>query len=251
MQIHELTYGQSVNEGVLGAAGAVLGGVANQVGQQFLQKQGMQTDQYAGQRVAQAQRPEAAMQANAPLMKQMAKQGQQAWALTQQELAKRNNPPVASAAYLTPQELKPHLEALITQLVGFDYTKPAGADAAREVLRGKQSAKTFIDSGIAKILQLTKENPDKTRVPLDTAWSELMTKGVGPMQTYAQQSSAAKTPAAAVATTQEHPSAAKLATALGDQAVKALSNELTGKSLTKTGNPAVDGILARAGAILR
>jgi hypothetical protein len=199
-----------------------------------MQKVGMQADQYSGQRVATGQRPEAAMQANAPLMKQMAKKGQEAWTLTQQELAKRSNPPVASAAYLTPQELKPHLEALIKQLVGFDYAEPAATTAAQEVRLGKQSAKTFIDTGIAKILQLTKENPDKTQVPLATAWSELMTKGVGPMQTYAQQSRVAT--AAPAANTVQSAAAQQLAnkTGMSAQTVADLQNytKLNGGKIT-------------------
>lgn len=257
MEIHELTSKhRPTNEvslaGVTKGAGSVLGGVAKQVGQQLLQKQGVSPDKFAGQRVGLGQRPEAALQMNAQLMQQMAKKGQEAWTLTQQQLAQRANPPVASAAYLTPQELEPHLVTLVQQLVGFDYNKNSEFGAAPEVNMGMKVSKDNINKSIDKILKLTKEKPDQARAPLEAAWLELTTKGIGPMQTYAQQAQSSNpTSGSAQPAAQNDPGAAKLTQTLGPQNIAAISQYANGKTLNKTGIPAIDGLLTAAGATLR
>lgn len=256
MQIHELTQGgqQPVNEaslaGALKGAGAVIGGAFKQAGQQFVQKQtGITPDQYSGQRLATGQRKEAGLQMNAQLLQQMAKKGQEAWTITQQELAKKNNPPVPSAAYLTPQELEPHLTSLIQQLVGFDYNKDSEFGAAPQVNMGMKVAKNNINKSIDTILKLTKEKPDQAKSALDAAWLDLATKGIGPMQTYAQQAQAGGEQSGQTA--QMHPDAAALVQSIGQTGVQALSKFTQGKTMNKTGIPAVDGLLQHTGATLK
>jgi len=249
MQIHELTQ-RPLKEGVLGALAS---GVAKQATQQFVQSQtGIGPDQYAGQRVAVGQRPEAALKMNTQLLQQMAKKGQEAWTVTQQELAKRANPPVASAAYLAPQELEPHLTKLIQQLVGFDFNKDSDFGNSPEVNMGMKVAKNNINKSIDTILKLTKEKPDQAKRALEATWLDLATKGIGPMQTYAQQAqSLGRTTASARPESPAHPDAVKLTQALGQQSIDAISRYATGKTITKTGIPALDGLLAAAGATLR
>jgi ABC-type transport system substrate-binding protein len=240
MQIHELTQ-KPLKEGVLGA---IAGGIAKQATQQFVQNQtGIGPDRFAGQRVAQGQRSEAGLQMNAQLMQQLAKKGQEAWVTTQQELAKRANPPVASAAELPVDQLKPHLETLIDQLVGNNgYTKDTdNKDPATAT--GIDVAKDTIDRSIDKILGLIKSDPDQAKRPLEAAWLEMTTKGIGPLQTYTQPGTESMP--------QMHPDAAKLVQSLGQAGVQNLSKVTQGKTMNKTGNPAVDGLLAAAGVTLR
>ena len=246
MQIHELTQ-KPLKEGVLGALAS---GVAKQATQQFVQSQtGIGPDRFAGQRVGQGQRPEAGLQMNAQLLQQMAKKGQEAWITTQQELAKKANPPVASAAELPVDQLKPHLETLIDQLVGDNgYTKETDSNDPATAT-GIDVAKDVIDTSIDKILSLTKSDPDQAKRPLEATWLDMTTKGIGPLQTYVQQATAASKPGAAPAA-QMHPDAAKLIQSLGQASVQNLSKVIQGKTMNKTGSPAVDGLLQAAGATL-
>lgn len=191
MQIYELTSKRRpTNEGVVSA---LAGGIAKQVGQQLLQKQGIESDRYAGQRVAAGQRQGgAAMAANMPALQLMAKKAQEAWVQTQQQLAQKANPPVASAAFLPTDQLKPHLTALINQLVGFDYNKePVSDPKSPEMALSIKTARDFINREVDQILSLTKEKPEQSKRPLEASWLELATKGIGPMQTYQQAASSA------------------------------------------------------------
>ena len=249
MQIHELTSKRrQTNEGVVSA---LAGGVAKQVGQQLLQKQGISTDRFAGQRVAAGQRQGgAAMAANLPALQLMAKKGQDAWVQTQQELAQKANPPVASAAFLPTDQLKPHLTALVNQLAGFDYNKEPGAEKTTpEMALSIKTARDTINQGVDKILSLTKEKPEQAVQPLKAAWEELVMKGVGPMQTYHQSASSATTGAAAPQ--QADPAVQALVKSIGQTGLTAIAQQVQGKTMGKTNIPAIDGLLAQVGATLK
>lgn len=245
MQIHELSR-RTVKEAL---AGDFASGVAGKLAQNFVQGQtGAASDQFAGQRVAQGQRPAAGLAMNAPALQLMAKKAQESWGLTQQELARSSVPPVASAAELPVAELKPRLAALISQLVGFDYaTQPAADPAAPEVALGVKSARNFINQEIDQILRLGKQNPEQTKQQLTTSWQELVQKGIGPLQTYAQ--SVAR--AAPAARTQMRSDAAALAKTIGQAGTQAIAQQLQGKQIPKTGIPAIDGLFTQLGATLR
>lgn len=259
MQIHELTSRhQQTNEasvmGALKGAGAVLGGVAKQVGQNAMQKIGLAPDRFAGQRVAQGERQGgAAMAANLPALQLMAKQAQQAWIQTQQQLAQKANPPVASASSIPVDQLKPHLTALINQLMGFDYTKKPVADPkVPEMAMSIKTARDTIDANVDEILALTVGKTEKEAAqPLKAAWEELVIKGVGPMQTY-QKTLGSTTPAAAAATaTQNNPAATKLATDIGQTGMYALAQHVQNRLIPSTKIPAIDGLLTQLGAKLQ
>jgi len=246
MQIHELTQ-KPLKEGVLGA---IAGGIAKQATQQFVQNQtGQGPDRFAGQRLAQGQRASAGLQMNAQLLQQMAKKAQESWITTQQEMAKRANPPVASAAELPVDQLKKQMEILIDQLVGNNgYTKDITSNDP-DIAGSIEVYKDTIDTSIDKILSLTKSDPDQAKRPLEAAWLEMVTKGVGPLQTQMQQAEYAAKPGAAPVA-QMHPDAAKLVQSLGQASVQNLSKVIQGKTMNKTGSPAVDGLLQAAGATL-
>ena len=251
MQIHELTRRhQQTNEGVVSA---LAGGIAKQVGQQVLQKQGINPDRFAGQRVAAGQRQGgAAMAANLPALQLMAKKGQEAWVTTQQELAQKANPPIASAAELPVDQLIPHLIALITQLVGFDYTKELGSENTDPATaEGIQGARDFINTEVDKILSLTKEKPDQAKqTALSASWLELATKGIGPMQTY-QQSASSGGAAAPQQQQQVDPAVQTLLKSIGQTGQTEMQKHVQGKSLPKTNIPAIDGLFAQLGATVQ
>lgn len=249
MQIHELTSRhQQTNEGVVSA---LAGGIAKQVGQQVLQKQGINPDRFAGQRVAAGQRQGgAAMAANLPALQLMAKKGQEAWVQTQQELAQKANPPIASAAELPVDQLKPHLIALINQLVGFDYTKELGSENADPATaEGIQGARDFINTEVDKILSLTKEKPDQAKRPLEASWLELATKGIGPMQTYAQNAGGmARTGGTAAPQQQADPAVEALLKSITQAGQVEMQKHVQGKLISSTKIPVIDGLLAQLGA---
>jgi hypothetical protein len=251
MQIHELTSRRRpTNEaslaGFAGGAKDVLGGIAKQVGQDLVQKQ---TGMSLNQPLAKSQRGVAGLQMNAQLLQQMAKKGQEAWVIAQQELAKKNNPPVASAAELPVEELKTALENLIDQLVGDNgYTKDITSKDP-DMATGIDVAKDTIETSVGKILSLTKSDPDQAKRPLEAAWLEMVTKGIGPLQVYVQQATGASKPGAAPAQ-QIHPDAEKLMAALGPDNIQKVSTVVQGKTMNKTGSPAVDELLQQAGATL-
>lgn len=255
MQIHELTSRPVVKEasvmGALKGAGALLGGVAKGVVQQAAQSQGINTDdRFAGQRVAPGQRRDAAMAANMPALQLMSKQAQQAWVQTQQQLAQKSNPPVPSAAFLPTDTLKKHLTALIKQLVGFDYNKEFNtANTTPGTALAIKNARNTINQNVDEILELTKQEPDRAKQPLQTAWDELIIKGVGPMQTYVQNAYSTGGTGAAPATQQQaDPAVQTLLKSITQVGQAEMQKHVKGKLISSTKIPVIDGLLAQLGA---
>lgn len=248
MQIHELT-SRRLKEGVITDLAK---GVGSQLTQKVVQAQtGVGPDRYAGQRVAAGQRQGgAAMAANMPALQLMSKKAQEAWIQTQQQLAQKANPPVASAAMLPADQLKPHLTALINQLAGFDYNKEiSGETAAPEMADAIADARDFINQNVDEILKLTKEKPEQAKQPLEAAWLELVTKGVGPMQTYYQNaSSMARTGGTAALQQQADPAVQTLLKAMTQTGQAEMQKQVQGKLIPSTKIPALDGLLAQLGA---
>lgn len=254
MQIHELTSRRPTNEASLAGfakgAAALAGSVVKGVTQQAMQKQGITSpDRYAGQRVAPGQmRGGAAMAANMPALQLMSKKAQEAWTQTQQQLAQKAK--VASAALIPTDQLKPHLTALINQLAGFDYNKEiSGETAAPEMADAIADARDFINQNVDEILKLTKEKPEQTKQPLEAAWLELVTKGVGPMQTYYQNaSSMGRTGGTAAPQQQADPAVQTLLKAMTQAGQAEMQKLIQNRMIPSTKIPALDGLLAQLGA---
>lgn len=251
MQIHELTRRhQQTNEGVVSA---LAGGVAKQVGQQILQKQGVAPNRFAGQRVAPGQmRGGAAMAANMPALQLMSKKAQEAWIQTQQELMQKSNPPTAKISDIPADQLKPHLMALITQLAGFDTTKElSGENATPEMADAIADARDFIEQNVEEIMALTLDKTGKsTAQPLKAAWDELVINGIGPMQTYAQNAGRTSSTTAAPQQ-QQDPAVEALLKSMTQAGQAEMQKHIQGKNLPKTNIPAIDGLFARLGATVQ
>lgn len=250
MQIHELTSrNQTTNEGVVSA---LAGGIAKQVGQQILQKQGAAPNRFAGQRVAPGQmRGGAAMAANMPALQLMSKKAQEAWIQTQQELMQKSNPPTAKISDIPADQLKPHLMALITQLAGFDTTKElSGETATPEMADAVADARDFIEQNVEEIMALTLDKTGKsTAQPLKAAWDELVINGIGPMQTYAQNAGGmARTGGTAAAPQQQDPAVEALLKSMTQAGQAEMQKHVQGKLISSTKIPVIDGLLAQLGA---
>ena len=114
MLIHEITYRQIANEGVMNAiASKAIAGLTNKL----LPGAG---DTQSPAAVGPGGRQAAAMAASAPLIAAMGKQGNIAWIKTLQQLIAKSEPPVTSVAELRPDVIPAELQAVINQLARFD-----------------------------------------------------------------------------------------------------------------------------------
>ena len=173
MQIHELTRPRKVNEasvaGALGGAGAVLGGIAKQVGNQLMTKAlgADVTPQYGP---AQSREQGFASMVNSPAAKTLATSMQTAWQQTAQNFMAnskdaKGNPPISLDKVTQPSiaTLKANLEDLVNKMIGrggANYKTLANniANPTQKLMAEKIVA--AIDKSVDAIYTATLQNTD-------------------------------------------------------------------------------------------
>jgi hypothetical protein len=122
MQIHEVTRKRPVKEGVLGAVGTAIGGVASQLANKAMASQGIDPDKRSQQKATTSGAQDAAVSANDPLVKGLATAAQKEWKQTVSELMQSMKAPDGTMATrpseLPPAELQKALDAMVSRLIG-------------------------------------------------------------------------------------------------------------------------------------
>ena len=193
MQIHELTRPRKVNEasvgGALRGAGAVIGGIAKQVGKQAMDK----VLPGAGDVSGPAQDRIGAFNTTMPLVKTLSATMQKAWAETVRNYIMSSAPATGVAATnvteLTPASqsgLEQELRKLVNQSISprnasFDYAQlPQLAGADPVATAGAGQVKQAIDKSLPAIWQgtLAGKSPNE----MINLWLELGANGIAPGQ---------------------------------------------------------------------
>ena len=161
MLIHEITYRQIANEGVMNAiASKAIAGLTNKL----LPGAG---DTQSPAAVGPGGRQAAAMAASAPLIAAMGKQGNIAWIKTLQQLIAKSEPPVTSVAELRPDVIPSELQAVINQLARFDTAELEKNTENGELLKVANELAAAKDEVVKQSL-LPKPGP-----ALQIAWNKL------------------------------------------------------------------------------
>jgi hypothetical protein len=189
MQIHELTRPRKVNEGVLGAVGAALGGIAKQVGKQAINK-AVGTDVTSQAGPAQSREQGFQDMANSSAAKTLATSMQTAWQQTVQNFMANSkdangNPPTSIDQVTQPSiaTLKANLQDLVNNMLGRNganykniatfVTDPNMKDNAEDII-------VDIDKSIDAIYNATLQNTDSKAV--EKMFTQLVGMGILPAQ---------------------------------------------------------------------
>ena len=173
MQIHELTRKRPIKEGVLGAVGTALGGVASQLANKAMASQGITPATGSQQKATTSGAQDAAVSANDPLVKGLATAAQKEWKQTVSELMQKMKTPAGLMATrpseLPPAQLQKTLGDLVSRLIGEPYESLENSISAEARNgKGKQYAaelKDTIDDQIAAIIaqEQTADKPDPNK----------------------------------------------------------------------------------------
>jgi len=191
MQIHELTRPRKVNEALLGAVGAALGGIAKQVGKQAINK-AVGGDVTSQDGPAQSREQGFQSMVNSPAAKTLATSMQAAWAETVRNFLANSkdsmgNPPASVKTITTPSTdaLKTELRALVNKMIGgqragFDYSNMANNISDPVAKAGSQEIISRINEYIESIFDATVQGVDPKT--MSNSWIKLVGDGILPAQ---------------------------------------------------------------------
>ena len=173
MQIHELTRKRPVKEGVLGAVGTAIGGVASQLANKAMASQGITPASGGQQKATGSGAQDAAFSATDPLIKGLATAAAKEWKQTVSELMQTMKNPAGQMATrpseLPPAQLQKVLGDMVSRLIGEPYESLVNkVSAEAHDGTGKQyaakltaSIKNQIDAIVAQEQTAGKPDPNK------------------------------------------------------------------------------------------